>query len=118
QGGQDGQIAPHPGPLPGGEGEQSPMQAILLDPEREDEAVVLFKEVYRTYVLQELQSKGFFEDELEGVAELKDSTARKCLTELREEGETKVPVPYVCKNGAFVWVGQPFLEMFAARGTM
>lgn len=99
--------------------EQAAMMA-LLDATQEEAGVELLRELYRQYVSQELADKGFFTEELESdaVLNLSQSSARRCLRELREHQETTVPMAYVCKNQPLVWVLQPYLEILAARGTM
>jgi hypothetical protein len=67
-----------------------------------------------------MQGKGFYEQEEEDdkLLTLKPNVARRCVKELRERGETDVPIPYVMKNDPLVWVGKPYQEILAARGTM
>jgi cell fate (sporulation/competence/biofilm development) regulator YlbF (YheA/YmcA/DUF963 family) len=92
----------------------------ITDPTQDDASAQAVKDLYRMFVLQNLQGKGFYEQELndEKMLEMKSSLARKCVKELREQGETRVPIPYVFKNGPMVWVGKPYQEILAARGTM
>lgn len=96
------------------------LMELVMDPEQEAAAVVLVRELYRQYVTQELQAKGFFEEELEDskIVEMSESGARKAVRQLREEGVADIPMAYACRNQPIVWVGQPFVEMLAARGTM
>jgi hypothetical protein len=104
-----------------GEGGDEAAQAamlVLMDPAQEDAAVVLLQEVYRAYVTESLNNGGFFAEEVEPVLKLKVSTAKKCLRELRAQGKTQLPMPYVCKNQPLVWVLQPYMEILTARGTM
>lgn len=95
------------------------LAALITDPSREEEAIVRLREVYGEYVRGQLEAKGFFKEELldEQVTALSVGGARRAVRELREGGETEVPLAYVCRNQPLVWVGQPFLEILAARGT-
>jgi len=112
------------GDEPGAEvGDLDQVEAAMLtirDPNQEEAGVALLQEVYRMFVTEMLKDKGFFPDELEkeDVVQLKASTAKRCLKELRETGETTVPMAYVVKNHPLVWVMQPYLEVLTARGTM
>lgn len=105
-------------------GQQNPelgaLVSAIMDPTQEDAGVAAVQEIYQTYAVQAMQGKGFYEQEEEDdkLLTLKPSVARRCVKELRERGETDVPIPYVMKNDPLVWVGKPYQEILAARGTM
>ena len=105
-------------------GQQNPdlgaLVSAIMDPTQEDASVAAVQEIYRTYAVQAMQGKGFYEQEEEDdkLLTLKPNVARRCVKELRERGETDVPIPYVMKNDPLVWVGKPYQEILAARGTM
>nr|WP_294577559.1 hypothetical protein [uncultured Rhodopila sp.] len=96
------------------------VEALILDPEQEEAAAVMVQEVFRVYVQQVLGAKGYDAEEMgeEAVLKLAIGKARKCVRELRETGETDLPVPYVSKNKPVIWVGKPYMDILAARGTM
>lgn len=98
----------------------SDVPAMVMDPTQESAAAEAMRSLYRFYVVQTMQGKGFYEQELEdeAILDLPLPKARKMVRDLREDGETDVPLPYVCKNQALVRVCKPFQEVFAARGTM
>jgi len=122
---QAGAQAPHPGPLPGGEGGagSSPVSQLLAqigDPTQDDSSAEILRGMYRTYVVQQMAGSGFYEQELddEKLLDLKLAAAKKYVKQLREEGEADVPMPYVCRNDPLVRVCKPYQEVLAARGTM
>jgi len=99
--------------------EWAPFVPAIQDPEQVEAAAAMLQALYATYVQGALEGKGFFEDELsDNVLKLSVTAAKRCVKELRESGETELPMPYVCKNQPCVWVGKPYMEMLAARGTM
>jgi hypothetical protein len=93
---------------------------MVMDPTQDAASAEAIQALYRFYVLQTLSGKGFYEQELDDqqMLDLPLSSARRYVRELREEGEADIPLPYVCKNGPQVYVGKPFQEILAARGTM
>lgn len=96
------------------------LAASIMDPTQDEASAAGVQDLYRSFVIQTLSDKGFYEEELnsEKLLSLKTSLARKYVRELRETGETMIAMPYVCKNGPLVWVGRPYMDMLAARGTM
>ena len=96
------------------------LPAALMDPTQDDASAEAVRALYRLHVVQSLQGRGFYEQELddEKLLDLKLSLAKKYVKALREEGECDIPLPYVCKNEPLVFVGKPFQEILAARGTM
>lgn len=117
--GADGEGATLGGGDPGAPGAgMTSLASLVADPTLEEAAVPALQSIYAMYVKNELAGRGLFEDELGQVSELSTSSARKAVRELRESGETKLAVPYVCKNRPLVWVAKPYQEFLAARGTM
>lgn len=100
-------------------GDPASLLAMLMDPSQSDAAAEVLRDVYREYVTQLLEGKGFFAEELgsEAVLDLPVKTARRCVKELRETGETWLPVTYVVKNQPLVQALMPYLEFLAATGT-
>jgi hypothetical protein len=104
--------------------QQSPDVAQLLtsimDPTQDEASIAAIQEIYQTVAVQNMQGRGFYDQEMQDdrLLTLATSVARRCIKELRENGETNVPVPYVVKNDPLVWVGKPYQEILAARGTM
>ena len=94
---------------------------LILDPEGlfDDEAAQMIQELYRQYVQQNMSGKGFYEEELDDtkLLDLKLSTAKKYVRELRKEGKVQVPMPYVCKNQPLVYMMRPYHEFLCSRGT-
>jgi len=92
----------------------------IMDPTQDEASAAAIQSIYRLYVVQALQGKGFYDQELndDKLMSLKPSLARRYVRELRESGETVVPIPYVMRNEPLVWVGKPYQEILAARGTM
>lgn len=92
----------------------------IMDPTQDEASADAIQSIYRLYVVQALQGKGFYDQELsdEKMMSLKPSLAKRYVRELREDGETVVPIPYVMRNEPMVWVGKPYQEILAARGTM
>ena len=92
---------------------------MILDPLLEAPAAQAIQAIYKMFVMQEMAGQGFFEDELDDAAllDLKLSTARSYVRELREDGKVRVPMPYVCKNRPLVYVARPYHEFLCARGT-
>jgi hypothetical protein len=96
------------------------LMAAIMDPEQEEAAMELLRTIYRDYVQSNLAARGFYAEELESekVLDLKASAARRAVRELRETGQTEVPLAYVVKNQPLCWVLMPYMEFLAARGTM
>jgi hypothetical protein len=92
---------------------------MILDGNLDDYCAQALRSLYKLYVMQEMAGKGFFEDELENEAllDLHLSTARRYVRELRENGKTDVPMPYVSKNRPLVYVARPYHEFLCSRGT-
>jgi hypothetical protein len=93
---------------------------MILDPTMDDASAEAVRAIYRMYVVQTMEGKGFYEQELDDQAllDLKPATAKRYVRGLRTEGECDIPMPYVCKNEARVTVCKPFTEVVAARGTL
>lgn len=100
--------------------ELASLPAMIMDPTQDAASAEALRSFYRVWVTQMLSVSGFYAQELddEKVLDLPLARARKYVRELREEGETDIPLPYVAKNGAIVRVCKPFQEVLAARGTM
>lgn len=93
---------------------------IIVDPSREEEAAEGIRELYRVYVFNEMQGKGFFEEEMEkeNLLDLKVSVARRYVREIREKGKAQVAMPYVCKNEPCVYVLRPWQDILIPDGTV
>jgi len=94
-------------------------EQILGMPEADEASAAAIQEIYRLYVQQEMSGKGFYEEELEdaNLLDLKLSTAKGYVRELREKGKVEVPMPYVCKNQPLVYMCRPYHEFLCSRGT-
>lgn len=94
--------------------------AAVMDPSQEAASIEAVQELYQAFAVQMMQARGFYEQEMEdgNLLKLATSVARRCVRELREEGKTNIPVPYVVKNDPMIFVGKPYQEILAARGTM
>ena len=93
------------------------LPAAIMDPTQDEASAPAVQALYRFYVVQQLSGKGFYDDELNGVEELKRSLAKKYIRHSRG-GEAKIPMPYVCKNGPLVQSLKPYQDVLCARGTM
>lgn len=104
-------------------GPDSPMSrlpAMIADPTQDAASAEALRSLYRLYVTQTLAGDGFYEQELtdDKLLDLKLSQAKKFVRELRQDGKTQVPLPYVVQNDPICRVCKPFQEVLAARGTM
>lgn len=79
---------------------------LILDPEREAEAVEVLQMAYGEYARQRV---GPARVELPG---LRDARVRRAVRELRETGRAELPVPYVCRNQPAVYALKPWEEFF------
>jgi hypothetical protein len=79
---------------------------VVKDPSREDEALALVDARWQEWVATSLEG---MTDEL---PELKTKEARRIVRELREDGETKVEIPYVCENEPCIRALRPWVDVF------
>jgi hypothetical protein len=94
-------------PLPSQMSPMAMLPQLILDPSREAEAMSVLGSFYVDYI-KEIQSQvQTFE-----AKELSSPTLRKAVRELREAGETEVPVPYLCKNQPSIIARKPWDEVF------
>lgn len=109
-----------PGPDEGGgqmaeDGGQSDPRAMLLeailDPTREEEAVQMFGAAYAMYSQEQIGRSDVT------IPDLKDSTIRKAIRELRESGAAELPVPYVCRDQPAMYALKPWEEFFLSNNT-
>lgn len=93
--------------------QQQVMQAILVypsliaNPETEEQAIAVTQYMHRLYVEQQMP-KGIESDD---ISELSTKRARAAVRELREEGETKLPFPYLCKNQPCIKTLRPWADV-------
>ena len=74
-----------------------PFAELIIDETREDEAVELLTVLYQTYAESKKPSNYTY-----AIKPISDRRARMAVKQLRNEGRSQVPVPYVCKNKPFV----------------
>lgn len=84
---------------------QLPM--LVQDPTLEDVAVEVIRQLHRIYAAQQLSVVKDYEP-----PELSASRARQAVRELRQDGECKIPVPYLCRNEPAIYARKPWDEIF------
>jgi hypothetical protein len=94
-------------------GEQVPgLVSLIMDPEAEDQAAEILAELYRGFVLREVQ--GVYEQEVPTLGAVK---FRRYVRELRTDGKTTVPMPYLRRNDPCVISLKPWDEVFIPPDT-
>lgn len=99
---------------PGGVGPMTQLLNAILDPAREEEAVMLVQQTAAQMVSAAAEAAVGMKlaEELLGNYTLSPAKARKAVRELRTDGVTELPVPYVCKNDPSIKALKVFQEVF------
>lgn len=80
---------------------------MILDPTLEEQAIPLLEQLYLSYV--QMNRVAVL---MEEIPKLKKSTLKRVIRELREEGRTELPVPYVTRDQPVVRALKPWDEVF------
>jgi hypothetical protein len=80
---------------------------LLMDPTLEGEAIKAVQYLYDLHVRMQLQD-GVVEDD---ILALSNKRARKAVRELRNEGATKLPVPYLSRNTPSITALKPYRDV-------
>ncbi len=91
--------------------ETASLLAVLPDliarPDNEKQAMEVLKMLYRQYAKQTL-SEVLSDDD---IPELSNKRARNAIRELRDDGKTKLPTPYLCKNQPQIRALKPWRDI-------
>jgi len=92
--------------------ELADLQGLVLDESQEALATDALRFIYDTYAAQQMPPGEAVE-----IPPIKDRTLKRAIKELRKDGETTVPVPYLCRNEPMVYALQPWVEVLLPSDT-
>jgi hypothetical protein len=84
---------------------------LIMDPTLEGEAVKVLGMLYELFAAKQVEGVDI------ELPALRESKIRKAIKELREEGETTLPLPYVSKNRPEIVALKPWDEIFLRNYT-
>lgn len=94
------------GQMPEGQLPQD-LPALILDETMDEVTAPAIQQLYQVYAVAQVNAVAEVE-----VPEMQLSRAKRAVKELREDGQTEVALPYVCRNEPMVYALKPWEEVF------